>query len=61
MSLDPIFMKVLLYMCPQNELSDILQHTPPILGISFFIHFYSAKKSMKEDEVFIVILLPNDN
>ena len=53
--LDPILMKILVYMCPQNELVHILQHAPPILGISYLINIWNEKKSIKDidKEVFI--------
>ena len=45
-----------MYMCPQNELVNILQRTPPILGISYLINLWSKKKSIKDDEVIIFII-----
>ena len=51
MSLDHILMTVLMYMCPQNELSDILQLTPPILGISHLIDLFNKKKNITYNEV----------
>ena len=49
-------MKVLVYMCPQNELPCILQRVHPILGISYLINIWNEKKYIKDDEVIIFIL-----
>ena len=52
-----MLMKVLIYMCPQNELVHILQHAPPILGISYLINIWNEKKYIKDDEVIFLFFM----
>ena len=53
-------MKVVLYLCPEDELHTIIPLTPPFLVTSYLIHIYK-EKGIKENEVFLAIMLIKTN
>lgn len=54
MKLDPVLMKVLLFICPEDQLTDVLSRVPPLLGISFVMYLFSKKKFNKIEDVHIL-------
>ena len=56
MRLDPYLMRVIIFMCPHDELLYILKVTPPILGISYLINIFSNKIPIKENKVTMFLL-----
>lgn len=56
MKLDPVLMKVVLYLCPEDQLHTIITKAPPFLVTSYLIHIYRDRdKEIKEHEVFLAI------
>ena len=61
MELDYVFAKVMLYMCPHNDLVTVLQNVDPILASKFYIwyvknHGREYITKAKDPEVTILIL-----
>ena len=62
MELDYVFAKVMLYMCPHNDLVVVLQRVDPILASKFYIwyvknHGKEYITKAKDPEVTILILI----
>ena len=51
MKLDPILMKVILYLCPKDQLDSIVLRVHPFFVLSFVIHVYKDNKNINEREV----------
>ena len=44
-------MKVILYLCPKDQLDSIVSHVHPFFVLSFVIHVYKDNKNINELEV----------
>ena len=53
-TLDPELSKVLMFLCPPNELHFVLQEVPPIVATSYFTHMNSCgdKKKLEAKQVY---------
>lgn len=52
MELDPVFMKVLIFLCPLNELYSIIPHVPPIVAASFLKNIICEHKDTDKSKLF---------
>ena len=59
MELDYVFAKVMLYMCPHNDLVVVLQRVDPILASKFYIWYVKnhGKEYIKDPQVTTLILI----